>query len=67
MSTSSQYELVYIVTPAASEEQVAELHTQIEQIVQRYGGTLDKTDNWGRQEAGLRDRPPPRGRLRGRD
>jgi small subunit ribosomal protein S6 len=50
MSTSRQYELVYIVTPEASEEQVAELHTQIEQIVQRYGGTFDKTENWGRKK-----------------
>jgi small subunit ribosomal protein S6 len=49
MSTARQYELVYIVTPEASEEQVAELHTQIEQIVQRYGGTFDKTDNWGKK------------------
>jgi small subunit ribosomal protein S6 len=49
MSTSRQYELVYIVTPEASEEQVAELHTQIEQIVQRYGGTFDKTENWGKK------------------
>jgi small subunit ribosomal protein S6 len=49
MSTSRQYELVYIVTPEAGDDQVAELHTQIEQIVQRYGGTLDKTDNWGKK------------------
>jgi small subunit ribosomal protein S6 len=50
MSTSRQYELVYIVTPEATEEQIAELHTQIEQIVQRYGGTFDKTENWGRKK-----------------
>ena len=50
MSTSRQYELVYIVTPDASEAQVAELHTQIEQIVQRYQGTFDKTENWGRRK-----------------
>jgi small subunit ribosomal protein S6 len=49
MSTR-QYELVYIVTPDASEQQVAELHTQIEQIVQRFQGTLDKTENWGRRK-----------------
>jgi small subunit ribosomal protein S6 len=49
MSKARQYELVYIVTPEASEEQVAELHTQIEQIVQRYGGTFDKTENWGKK------------------
>ena len=50
MSTSRQYELVYIVTPDASEAQIAELHTQIEQIVQRYQGTFDKTENWGRRK-----------------
>jgi small subunit ribosomal protein S6 len=50
MSTNRQYELVYIVTPEASDEQIAELHTQIEQIVQRYHGTFDKTENWGRRK-----------------
>ena len=50
MSTSRQYELVYIVTPEASDQEVADLHTQIEQIVQRYNGTFDKTENWGRRK-----------------
>ena len=50
MSTSRQYELVYIVTPEATEQDVADLHTQIEQIIQRYHGTLDKTENWGRRK-----------------
>ena len=49
MSIDRQYELVYIVTPDASEQEVADLHTQIEQIVQRYHGTFDKTENWGRK------------------
>jgi small subunit ribosomal protein S6 len=49
MSTARQYELVYIITPEASEQEIADLHTQIEQIVQRYTGTLDKTENWGRK------------------
>lgn len=49
MSTSRQYELVYIVTPDASEEQVAALHTSIEEVIQRYHGTLDKTENWGKK------------------
>ena len=48
MSTR-QYELVYIVTPEATEQEIADLHTQIEQIVQRFSGTLDKTENWGRK------------------
>ncbi len=50
MSTARQYELVYIVTPEASEQEVTDLHTQIEQIVQRYNGTFDKTENWGRKK-----------------
>ena len=49
MSTTRQYELVYIITPDASEQEIADLHTQIEQIVQRFQGTLDKTENWGRR------------------
>ena len=49
MSTTRQYELVYIITPEASEQEISDLHGQIEQIVQRYNGTLDKTENWGRK------------------
>jgi small subunit ribosomal protein S6 len=49
MSSARQYELVYIVTPDASDQDIADLHTQIEQIVQRFGGTFDKTENWGRK------------------
>jgi small subunit ribosomal protein S6 len=50
MSQTRQYELVYIASPEASEQTVAELHTQVEQIVQRFNGTLDKTENWGRRK-----------------
>ena len=50
MSTNRQYELVYIVSPDASEQAIADLHAQVEQIVQRFNGTLDKTENWGRRK-----------------
>ena len=50
MSQTRQYELVYIVSPDASEQAVADLHTQVEQIIQRFNGTLDKTENWGRRK-----------------
>ena len=50
MSQSRQYELVYIVAPETGEQEVADLHTQVEQIVQRFNGTLDKTENWGRRK-----------------
>lgn len=44
-----KYELVYVVSPEATDEQVAELHTQVESIVQRLEGQIEKTDNWGRR------------------
>ena len=50
MSTSRQYELVYIVSPEATDQEVTDLHTQIEGIVQRYNGTFDRTENWGRRK-----------------
>ena len=43
------YELVYVVSPDATEEGVADLHTQVEGIVQRLGGQIEKTENWGRR------------------
>jgi small subunit ribosomal protein S6 len=45
-----KYELVYVVSPDASEEQVTELHTQVEGIVQKMGGQIEKTENWGRRK-----------------
>ena len=45
-----KYELVYVVSPEATEDQVSELHTQIQGVVQRMGGQLEKTENWGRRK-----------------
>jgi small subunit ribosomal protein S6 len=45
-----KYELVYVVSPEATDQQVADLHTQIDAIVQRIGGQIEKTDNWGRRK-----------------
>jgi small subunit ribosomal protein S6 len=50
MSQTRQYELVYIVSPETSEQETNDLHTQVEQIVQRFGATIDKTENWGRRK-----------------
>jgi len=44
-----KYELVYIVSPEASDDQVTDLHNQVEAIVQRIGGAIERTDNWGRR------------------
>jgi len=44
------YELVYVASPDATDDQVADLHAQVEAIVQRMGGQIEKTDNWGRRK-----------------
>src|SRR5215470_5404129 len=44
-----QYELVYLLPPDSTEQQVAELHEQVEQIVTRMHGQIDKHENWGRR------------------
>ena len=50
MSQTRQYELVYIVSADATEQTIADLHAQVEQTVQRFNSTLDKTENWGRRK-----------------
>lgn len=45
-----RYELVYVLKPDASEQEVADLHQQVADIVQRMGGTIEKTDTWGRRK-----------------
>src|SRR3954467_11476399 len=47
--TDRQYELVYILPPDTTEQQVTELHEQVGQIVTRLHGTIEKNDNWGRR------------------
>lgn len=49
MSESRQYELIYVISPDVDEAGVAELHARVEEIVTAGGGTIDKTDNWGRR------------------
>ena len=44
-----QYELVYILPPDTTEQQVADLHTQVEQVVSKMNGQIEKNDNWGRR------------------
>ena len=48
--SARQYELVYIVSPVATDQEVADLHTQIETIAGKFAGTLEKTESWGRRK-----------------
>jgi small subunit ribosomal protein S6 len=47
--TDRQYELVYILPADATEQQVSELHGQIDAVVSRMSGHIEKTDTWGRR------------------
>jgi small subunit ribosomal protein S6 len=50
MNGQRQYELVYVLSPQASEQDVTDLHAQIEQIIARFNATLARTENWGRRK-----------------
>jgi small subunit ribosomal protein S6 len=45
-----QYELVYILPPETTEQQATELHDQLQAVIGRMNGTIDKTENWGRKK-----------------
>jgi small subunit ribosomal protein S6 len=47
--SNRQYELVYILPPDTTEQQATELHQQIEAVVLRMNGQVEKTENWGRR------------------
>jgi small subunit ribosomal protein S6 len=49
MSNVRQYELVYITPPETTEETINELHAQIVTVIERFGGTIERTENWGRR------------------
>jgi small subunit ribosomal protein S6 len=50
MSAVRQYELVYITPPDTTEEVLADVHQQIAAVVERFSGTVERTENWGRRK-----------------
>lgn len=48
--SARQYELVYIIAPDASEQEVNDLHGLVEGIVTRFDGTIVKSEPWGRRK-----------------
>jgi small subunit ribosomal protein S6 len=49
MSQVRQYELIYITPPETTEEALAELHQQVVAVVDKFGGAIERTENWGRR------------------
>ncbi len=50
MPSDREYELVYIVAPTATDEDVEALQTQVAELVTEFGGTVENTDVWGRRK-----------------
>ena len=48
--SARKYELIYVLKPESTEAEQAEFQSQIESIIGRVGGTLEKTDVWGRRK-----------------
>ena len=44
-----QYELVYILPAETTEQQATDIHGQVESIVSRMNGQVEKSENWGRR------------------
>jgi len=49
MSTR-QYELIYITPPEATEELLNELHQLVADVVEKFSGAIERTENWGRRK-----------------
>ena len=49
MSTVRQYELVYITPPETTEETLAGLHQLVVETIERFGGAIERSENWGRR------------------
>lgn len=49
MSTR-QYELIYITPPEATEELQNELHQLVADVVEKFSGAIERTENWGRRK-----------------
>ncbi len=50
MTDLAQYELMYILKPDLGDEAQQAAIEKVQQIVQGAGGTVDKTDKWGRRK-----------------
>ena len=50
MPSDREYELVYIVAPTATDEDVEALQSQVAELAKEFGGTVGNIDIWGRRK-----------------
>lgn len=46
----AQYELMYVLNPDVGEEQLTQDVERFNDLIARQGGTVEKTDKWGRRK-----------------
>lgn len=44
------YEVVFITAPNTTDDELTKLNAQLEKVVTELGGTITKTDHWGRKK-----------------
>jgi small subunit ribosomal protein S6 len=44
-----EYELITMISPEVDEEEVSEILDKVSQSISSRGGTVDKTDRWGKR------------------
>lgn len=45
----NKYELAVILNPTLDEEAVKAEHASIQALIERFGGTVEKVDDWGKR------------------
>jgi small subunit ribosomal protein S6 len=49
MASVRQYELIYIVPPETTEDTLNDVQQQVQVVVERFGGNIERTEPWGRR------------------
>lgn len=45
----NKYELALVVNPALDEEERTAVTTRVQDLIARFGGTIEKVDDWGKR------------------
>ena len=45
----NKYELALVISPAIEEEARTEVSAKVQALIERFGGKIDKVDDWGKR------------------
>lgn len=46
----NKYELAVVLIPSLEEEAIKEEYESIQKLIERFGGTIEKVDDWGKRK-----------------